>query len=385
MCSSLSHFPYHGSWLVLTHLSHQCTGVGRNLLDHLEFYFQFGCAGPDSLKPWLSTPRKLLIGAWWLLGEKSARRFPQGLVSAALAALRGLEGFLFGASGQKERSSSSSGAGLADTNHFEAGGFIRSRAGLRYPDVQFHFLPVALSYDGVTSPPTPSGHSFQIHVGTNRSQSRGFVACPGASPLCFDSKIAQQTGRGASERNVGHVPAPTIDFNYMSREEDWADFRRALRLAREIVAQPAFDAQRPVVELLPGDGVDDDAALDSFLSEHLESAYHPCGTCSMTPSRSESGEDWPRVVDESGRVVGTTALRVVDASIFPTIPNGNLNGPTIMVAEKLSDAILGNPPLPPISFHDEGWEGAWWECGEWQTKQRESAPQRPLETCRHEN
>ena len=104
----------------------------------------------------------------------------------------------------------------------------------------------------------------------------------------------------------------------------------------------------------------------------------------MTPSRSESGEDWPRVVDESGRVVGTTALRVVDASIFPTIPNGNLNGPTIMVAEKLSDAILGNPPLPPISFHDEGWEGAWWECGEWQTKQRESAPQRPLGTCRHE-
>ncbi|KAL1508173.1 hypothetical protein AB1Y20_004293 [Prymnesium parvum] len=308
-------------------------GVGANLQDHLEYYHQFEVQQPQlsflesvstllsraverivptSLQPHLAIWRKGLIGARWLLRRD----------------------------------------GLGATNHFEAGGFVRSRAGVEWPDVQLHFLPVALSYDGVSVAPTKTGHSLQMHVGYNRSPSRGFVHAAAAAPI---------------EEGVGLQP-PTVRFNYMSTEEDWRGFRAAIRIAREIVAQPCFD---DVIgdEIQPGAGRQTDAELDAFLVEHLESAYHPCGTCAMG-----NAADPLAVVDAAGKVYGVESLRVVDASVFPTIPNGNLNAPTIMTAEKLADAILGKDPLPP----DHEAARATWIDPEWQTRQRERPPMRPV-------
>ncbi|KAJ8603101.1 hypothetical protein CTAYLR_006690 [Chrysophaeum taylorii] len=273
-------------------------GVGENLQDHLEFYLQFACDS-SSLAPYLAWHRKLAIGARWMLA----------------------------------------GTGLGATNHFEAGGFLRSRAGVEYPDVQLHFLPVAISYDGVTVPRTPTGHSFQLHVGCNRSPSRGHVK--------------------ALSNDITHPP--DIDFNYMSTDDDWRSFRRALRLSREIVARMDVPG---VLEVSPA--VDDDAQIDAYLAEHLESAYHPCGTCKMG-----APDDDAAVCDPDGSVRGAKNLRVVDASLFPTIPNGNLNAPTIMVAEKLSDTILGNtpPPVPLAALQNpHGWIDP-----TWQSRQRVAA------------
>lgn len=271
-------------------------GVGSNLQDHLEFYFQFAVAS-GSLAPYLAPWRKLLIGLRWLLRRD----------------------------------------GLGATNHFEAGGFVRSAAGKEYPDVQFHFLPVAVSYDGVTVPHTASGHSFQLHVGCNRSQARGAVAA--AAP---DVETA-----------------PAVDFAYMSHDDDWTDYRAALRLARELVGHMDLEG---VEEVTPGASCATDEQIDAYLREHLESAYHPCGTCRM-------GDDAGAVCDAEGRVFGAEGLRVVDASLFPSITNGNLNAPTIMVAEKLSDAILGNAPPPPVAHamdHPRGHVDP-----KWATRQRE--------------
>jgi choline dehydrogenase len=267
-------------------------GVGANLQDHLETYVQMAASQPVSLYRYWNLLGKGLVGLRWLLGK----------------------------------------SGPGASNQFESCGFIRSRAGVDYPDIQFHFLPIAVRYDGKAA---AEGHGFQAHVGPMRSASRGAVSLRSADP----------------------ADDPVIRFNYMSEESDWQEFRQCLRLTREIFAQPAF---KPYLrhEIQPGADAQDDAALDDFIREHAESAYHPCGTCRMGRA------DDPRsVVDPEGRVIGVDALRVADSSIFPRITNGNLNAPSIMTGEKMSDHILGRTPLPPENAEV-------WMHPDWQTAQR---------------
>jgi choline dehydrogenase len=207
------------------------------------------------------------------------------------------------------------GTGPGATNHFEAGGFIRSRAGVEHPDLQYHFLPIAASYDGSQA---AQGHGFQAHVGPMRPTSRGHVKLKSRDPR----------------------QSPAILFNYMQTEGDRQEMRAAIRLTREIFAQKAFDPYRGP-ELSPGPAVKSDAEIDAHIRKMGESAYHPSCTCKMgLPS------DPFAVVDGQARVHGLESLRVVDASIMPNVVSGNLNAPTIMLAEKLSDAILDMQPLP---------------------------------------
>ena len=250
-------------------------GVGANLQDHLELYLQYAARQPITLYKYWNLLGKAWVGAQWLL----LRRGP-------------------GAS-----------------NQFEAAAFIRSRAGIDYPDIQYHFLPIAVRYDGAA---VAEGHGFQTHVGPMRSKSRGTVRLASARP----------------------EDAPRLCFNYMSHRDDWAEFRACIRLTREIMAQPAF-APYLSHEIQPGAEVQDDGALDDFIREHVESAYHPCGTARMGRA-----DDPMAVVDPQGRVIGVEGLRVADSSVFPRITNGNLNAPSIMVGEKMADHILGRPPLP---------------------------------------
>ncbi len=250
-------------------------GVGQNLQDHLELYVQQECTQPITLYSKLDLVSKAMIGAEWLFLK----------------------------------------TGLGTSNQFESAGFVRSAAGVEYPDIQFHFLPVAIRYDGTV--PAKS-HGYQAHVGPMRSKSRGSITLSSGDPLA----------------------APKIRFNYMSHPDDWQEFRHCIRLTREIFAQAAFDPFRGA-EISPGKDIQSDEALDGFIAEHAESAYHPCGTLKM------GRKDEPMaVVDPECRVIGVDGLRVVDTSIFPRITNGNLNGPAIMVAEKASDHILGRPTLP---------------------------------------
>ncbi len=266
-------------------------GVGANLQDHLELYVQQECLEPITLYSKLNLVSKALIGAQWLFFK----------------------------------------TGLGASNHFEASAFVRSRAGVKYPDIQFHFLPVAIRYDG-TSP--ARAHGFQAHVGPMRSKSRGNVSLRSADPR----------------------EAPVIRFNYMSHPSDWEDFRYCIRLTREIFDQEAFDAYRGR-ELSPGRDVTSDEGLDAFVRGHAESAFHPCGTCRMGRA------DDPRsVVDPECRVIGVDGLRVADSSIFPQITNGNLNGPSIMVGEKASDHILGRPLLPRSNL--EPWINPRWQASD---------------------
>lgn len=246
--------------------------LGENLMDHLELYLQMECTQPVSLFPTQSLPGKARIGLEWLTTK----------------------------------------GGLGATNHFETGGHIRSSAGIVYPDIQFHFLPLAISYDGKT---LASGHGFQVHVGTKRSKSRGWVRLRDARPQSL----------------------PRVRFNYMSHADDWAEFRACIRLSREIFAQPAFAPYRGR-ELAPGAGVRDDEAIDDFLRRKLESAYHPCGTCRM-------GTDDGAVTDTHGRVRGMSSLRVVDASLMPQATAGDLNAPTLALAERMAD-LIRNRHLP---------------------------------------
>ena len=248
-------------------------GVGANLQDHLETYVQYACKEPITLYGAMNPVAKLKIGAEWML----------------------------------------LGTGLGATNHFETGGFIRSEAGVKHPDLQYHFLPMAISYDG-KNPSTR--HGFQAHVGPMRPTSRGRVRLRTASPK----------------------DAPEILFNYMATEQDRKEMRAGVRLTREIFAQPAFDPYR-AEELAPGAGVQTDAEIDAFIRQHAESAYHPSCTCRM-------GEDAMAVTDSQGRVHGVRNLRVVDASLMPAVVSGNLNAPTIMMAEKIADAVRGRAPLP---------------------------------------
>jgi choline dehydrogenase len=265
-------------------------GVGENLQDHLEFYFQVACREPVTLYSQMSILSRALIGARWILTKD----------------------------------------GLGASNHFETGGFIRSRAGVRYPDIQFHFLPLAVNYDGSA---LAREHGFQAHVGPMRSRSAGWVRLRSAEPR----------------------DPPKICFNYMSRPEDWEEMRACVRLTREIFAQPAFDRYRGR-EIQPGEGVVTDEQIDAFIREKAESAFHPCGTCKMG-----SASDRQAVVDSEARVIGLDALRVVDSSIMPSITTGNLNAPTIMLAEKAADHIRGTPLLTRSStpyYTAPQWESA---------------------------
>jgi choline dehydrogenase len=269
---------------------HELPGVGENLQDHLEFYFQLACTQPITLYSQMNWYRKALIGLRWLLYKD----------------------------------------GLGATNHFETGGFIRSRAGERYPDIQYHFLPLAVSYDGSS---LAREHGFQAHVGPMRSSSRGWVRLVSANAL----------------------DKPKVFFNYMSQPDDWVQMRACLRLTREIFAQRAFDPYRGR-EIQPGSAVQSDAQIDDFIRRHVQSAYHPSCSCRMG-----SVDDPLAVVDPQTRVIGVESLRVVDSSIMPSITNGNLNAPTIMLAEKAADHILGKPLLPPAevpSFEAQHWQSA---------------------------
>lgn len=267
-------------------------GVGQNLQDHLELYIQMAASQPVSLYKYWNLLGKAWVGAQWLF----ARRGP-------------------GAS-----------------NQFESAAFIRSDAGVDYPDLQYHFLPIAVRYDGRAA---AEGHGFQAHVGPMRSPSRGSVTLRSGDP----------------------VAPPKILFNYMSTPKDWSDFRKAIVLTREIFSQEAF---RPFVkhEIQPGIHAQSEDALNTFIKDHVESAYHPCGTCRMGKH-----DDPMAVVDPENRVIGIDALRVADSSIFPQITNGNLNGPSIMVGEKASDHILGRQPLAKANV-------APWVAQNWRDAQR---------------
>ena len=221
--------------------------------------------------------------------------------------------------------------GHGASNHFESAAFIRSRPGIEYPDIQFHFLPIAIRYDGKAS---AVSHSWQAHVGPMRSSSRGSVSLKSKSPNDM----------------------PKIQFNYMSHERDWIDFRHCVRVARDIFSQDAFQPFRGK-EIQPGDWCNSDLELNEFIKEHAESAYHPCGTCKMGAK-----DDPTAVVDETCKVIGVEQLRVVDSSVFPNITNGNLNAPTIMVGEKASDHILGNQILQQATT--EPWINPRWESSD---------------------
>lgn len=266
---------------------HALPGVGENLQDHLEIYFQIKSKEPVTLYSKLNWFSKGLIGAEWLFFK----------------------------------------TGLGTTNHFESCGFIRSAAGVPYPDIQYHFLPAAMRYDGKAA---FAGHGFQVHVGPMRSKSRGFVRIRSKDPR----------------------EAPRILFNYLTHPEDLPEWRRAVRLTRELFRQPAMQ-RYAADEIQPGPGINTDAEIDGFIREHCESAYHPCGTCRMG-----AADDPMAVVDPECRVIGIEGLRVADSSIMPQVTNGNLNAPTIMIGEKASDHILGRTPLP--ASNQEPWINPDW-------------------------
>ena len=265
-------------------------GVGQNLQDHLELYVQQECTQPITLYKVMSPLAKLKVGMEWMLLKK----------------------------------------GLGATNHFEAGGFIRSEPGIEYPNLQYHFLPMAVRYDGGN--PTDR-HGYQAHVGPMRSTSRGYMAL-----------------------KSGNIEdAPILQPNYCETEQDRRELREGVKLTREIFAQSGFDPFRGA-ELAPGPTAKSDAEIDAFIRETVETAYHPSCTCKM-------GSDDMSVVDHAGKVHGTENLRVVDSSIMPSITSGNLNAPTIMIAEKIADLIKGEAPLPKS-------QAPFYQASNWHTNQR---------------
>jgi choline dehydrogenase len=279
---------------------HDLPGVGQNLQDHLEVWVQHACRKSGTLNGWLNPLGKLLIGARWLLFK----------------------------------------SGLGATNHFESNAYIRSRAGLKYPDLQYHFLAGAIAYDGSSA---LKGDGFQVHLGANKPQSRGRVKLSSADPAA----------------------PPDIVFNYLSEDADKQAYRDGLRLTREIFAQPAFDAYRGE-EVSPGPSVQTDEEIDQWVAASAATAYHPCGSCRM-------GSDALAVVDTQCRVYGVENLRVVDSSVMPTLTNGNINAPTIMIGEKAADHILGKALLPASA-------AAVWQAPDWQHSQREGQCQDPCES-----
>lgn len=230
-------------------LKHQLEGVGKNLQDHLEVYFQYHCKQPITLNSKLGLVSKGLIGTEWILTRK----------------------------------------GLGATNHFESCAFIRSREGLKWPNIQYHFLPAAMRYDGQAA---FDGHGFQVHVGPNKPESRGSVEVVSSNPN----------------------DKPKIEFNYISTEQDKKDWRDCIRLTREILNQPAMDEFRGD-EIQPGLNITTDEQIDEWVKQNVESAYHPSCSCKMG-----ADDDPLAVLDEQCQVRGIQGLRVVDSSIFPTIP-----------------------------------------------------------------
>ena len=266
-------------------------GVGQNLQDHMELYIQQEATQPITLNSILNPFSKALIGARWMVFK----------------------------------------SGLGATNHFEAAAFVRSAPGVDYPDIQYHFIPAAVRYDGKAA---AKSHGFQAHVGPMRSKSRGSIMLRSHDPNA----------------------KPVIRFNYMSHADDWRDFRHCIRLTREIFGQSAFDPFRGK-EISPGSHVQSDDELDAFIRAHAESAYHPCGTC-----RIGRADDLHAVVDPECRVIGVDGLRVADSSIFPRVTNGNLNAPSIMTGEKAADHILGRTPLAPSN--QEHWINPRWQVSD---------------------
>ncbi len=268
-------------------------GVGENLQDHLEVYIQHRCLQPVSMQPYLRWRYRPWIGARWLFAR----------------------------------------SGPGATNHFEAGGFVRGNDDVEYPNLMFHFLPLAVRYDG-SAPVT--GHGYQVHVGPMTSDARGWVRIRSRDPR----------------------EHPALRFNYLSTAQDRREWIEAVRVARRILGQPAmaaFDGG----ELSPGPAVQTDEQILDWVRSQAETALHPSCTARM-------GTDQLAVVDpDSMRVHGVRGLRVVDASVFPTIPNGyvtngNIYAPVMMVAEKAADLILGATPLPPaaVPFHRHRRPGA---------------------------
>jgi choline dehydrogenase len=252
---------------------HDLPGVGKNLQDHLEVYVQFACKKPVSVWPALKWYNKPLVGLQWMLFHK----------------------------------------GPAATNHFEGGGFIRSNETVAYPNLQFHFLPVAIRYDG-SSP--SGGHGYQVHVGPMNSDARGSVLIKSSDPK----------------------EKPAIRFNYLSTSQDRREWVEAIRCARKILNQPAMDEFNGG-EISPGPSVDTDEQILDWVRHDSETALHPSCTCRM-------GTDNMSVVDPlTMRVHGLYGLRIVDGSVMPYITNGNLYAPIMMIAEKSADIILGNHPL----------------------------------------
>ena len=279
---------------------HELPGVGENLQDHLEVYFQYHCKKPITLNSKLNLISKGLIGIEWILAK----------------------------------------TGLGATNHFESCGFIRSRAGIEWPNIQYHFLPAAMRYDGNAA---MKGHGYQVHAGVNKVSSRGSIKIKSSNPLA----------------------KPTIIFNYMEAEEDRQDWRDCIRLTREILSQPALD-EFNAGEASPGIDVSSDDEIDAWVRANVESAYHPSCSCKMG-----SVDDPMTVVNNAGQVVGIDKLRVIDSSVFPTIPNGNLNGPTIMLAEKMADSVLGKKPLESSDVNV-------WIDSSWKELQRLGNPKRKV-------
>lgn len=273
-------------------VKHDLPGVGRRLNDHPDTVVQYRCNQPVSLYPWTTAPGKWWIGARWFVTHD----------------------------------------GVAASNHFEAGAFIRSRAGVEHPDLQLTFMPLAVQPGSVDLVPH---HAFQIHIDLMRPTSLGSVTLNSANPR----------------------QPPRILFNYLKTEQDRADMRAGARLVREIIGQPAMAAFKGE-ELVPGPDAQSDAALDAWARQVTETGYHACGTCKMGPA-----SDPEAVVGPHLCVHGIESLRVVDASIMPIIVSGNTNAPTVMIAEKASDLIRGLPALPAL-------DAPVWIHPHWQTRQR---------------
>jgi choline dehydrogenase len=256
-------------------------GVGEHLQDHLEVYIQYGSKLPVSMQPYaLEKWRRPFIGAEWLF----LRRGPGA------------------------------------TNHFEGGGFVRSNDDVVYPNLMFHFLPLAIRYDGTAG---AEGHGYQVHVGPMYSDARGSVKIVSRDPRVH----------------------PALRFNYLSTAQDRREWVEAVRVARRILTQPAF-APYSTGELSPGPRVGSDAEILDWVARDAETALHPSCTARM-------GIDGASVVDPlTMRVHGVDGLRAVDASVMPYVTNGNIYAPVMMLAEKAADLIAGNTPLPaePLEF-----------------------------------
>ena len=271
---------------------HDLPGVGRRLADHPDTVVQHLCSRPVSIYPYTVAPRKWWVGAQWLF-----RR-----------------------------------SGPAASNHFEAGAFIRSRAGVEHPDLQLTLMPLAVHPGTVRSVPA---HAFQVHIDLMRPTSLGSVTLASNNPR----------------------QAPKIVFNYLQTERDRADMRAGVRLVREILAQPALH-DLIGVELTPGANAKDDASIDAWARNVTETGYHAAGTCKMG-----TASDPEAVVGLDLQVHGLDGLRVIDASVMPAIVSGNTNAPTVMIAEKGSDLVTGRAPPPPSS-------APIWKADDWQTRQR---------------